>query len=89
MSLTNAFMNIMTSFILETQMKILHWLTEVFIIYGKILNLHIISINLKFLLQLGMMNLICLIKFIFSIQDYFEYIIKKHETIADNSPVQI
>ena len=23
------------------------------------------------------------------IQDYFEYIIKKHETIADNSPVQI
>ena len=24
-----------------------------------------------------------------AIQDYFEYIIKKHETIADNSPVQI
>ena len=23
------------------------------------------------------------------IQDYFEYIIKKHEAIADNSPVQI
>ena len=23
------------------------------------------------------------------IQDYFEYIIKKHETIADNSPLQI
>ena len=23
------------------------------------------------------------------IQDYFEYIIKKHKTIADNSPVQI
>ena len=23
------------------------------------------------------------------IQDYFEYIIKKHETIADNLPVQI
>ena len=23
------------------------------------------------------------------IQDYFEYIIKKHETIVDNSPVQI
>ena len=23
------------------------------------------------------------------IQDYFEYIIKKHETIADNTPVQI
>ena len=23
------------------------------------------------------------------IQDYFKYIIKKHETIADNAPVQI
>ena len=23
------------------------------------------------------------------IQDYFEYIIKKHETIADNAPIQI
>ena len=23
------------------------------------------------------------------IQDYFEYIIKKHETIADNPPIQI
>ena len=27
--------------------------------------------------------------FVFDIQDYFEYIIKKHETIADNPPVQI
>ena len=26
---------------------------------------------------------------VFDIQDYFEYIIKKHETIADNCPVQI
>ena len=26
---------------------------------------------------------------IFNIQDYFEYIIKKYETISDNSPVQI
>ena len=26
---------------------------------------------------------------LFDIQDYFEYIIKKHETIADNPPVQI
>ena len=25
----------------------------------------------------------------FDIQDYFEYIIKKHETVADNPPVQI
>ena len=27
--------------------------------------------------------------YVSDIQDYFEYIIKKHETIADNSPVQI
>ena len=27
--------------------------------------------------------------FVSDIQDYFEYIIKKHETIADNSPMQI
>ena len=26
---------------------------------------------------------------VFDIQDYFEYIIKKHQTIADNPPVQI
>ena len=26
---------------------------------------------------------------VFDIQDYYEYIIKKHETIADNPPVQI
>ena len=26
---------------------------------------------------------------VFDIQDYFEYIIEKHETIADNPPVQI
>ena len=33
-----------------------------------------------------MMNLICLMP---AIQDYFEQITKKHETIADNPPVQI
>ena len=39
--------------------------------------------------QIGMMNLICLMDLIwFLIQDYFEYIIKKHETVADNFPVQ-
>ena len=27
--------------------------------------------------------------YVSDIQDYFEYIIKKHETITDNSPVQI
>ena len=54
-------------------------------------NVYIMTINLKYLLQLGMMNLI----FpdgsysISDIQDYFEYIIKKNETIANNPPVQI
>ena len=38
-----------------------------------------------------MMNLICLMDHILlrDIQDYFEYIIKKHETIANNPPLQI
>ena len=36
------------------------------------------------------MNLICLMDVIlFLIEDYFEYIIKKHETVEDNPPVQI
>ena len=35
------------------------------------------------------MNLIWLTDPISDIQNYFEYIIKKHETIADNPPVQI
>ena len=42
--------------------------------------------------QHGMMNLIYLMDFIVSdIQDYFEYIIEKHETTTDtdNPPVQI
>ena len=37
-----------------------------------------------------MMNLISLFNYSVSdIQDYFEYIIEKHEAIADNPPVQI
>ena len=39
-----------------------------------------------------MINLTCLMKLSYSIsdiQDYFEYIIKKHETITNNPPVQI
>ena len=40
--------------------------------------------------QLGMMSLICPMSYsVFDIQDYFEYIIKKHEAITDNPPVQI
>ena len=43
-------------------------------------NLNITTINLKFQLQKFQFN---------EIQDYFECIIKKHETIADNPSVQI
>ena len=45
---------------LKTQINILHWLIQVFMIYGKTLNLHITTIHLTFRLQLGIMNLICL-----------------------------
>ena len=48
------------------------------------LNLSTTTINLKFLLQLGMMSLICLMDLIL----FLTYIIKKHEAIVDN-PVQI
>ena len=57
----------------------------------KTLNLNATTINLKYVLQLGIvssiypMDLTTLNK----IQDYFEYVIKKHGTIADNPPVQI
>ena len=44
------------------------------------------------MLQLGIMNLICLMDHIlfhvFKVQE-FEYIIKKHETIANKAPVQV
>ena len=47
--------------ILKTQAtKIFDWLIEVFTKHGEILILHITKINLKFQLQLGMINLTCL-----------------------------
>ena len=61
-----------------------------FIIRGKTLNLNIRTINLKILLQLGMMNLISDGSYSISgIQDYFECFVKNHEIIADNLPVEI
>ena len=49
------------------------------------------KINLKYLLQLGMMNLICLMDHILfqTFKVILNTLLKKHETIADNSPVQI
>ena len=61
------------------------------ITHGKTLNQHITTINLKFLLQLGMIlfDLPDGSYSIEDIQDYFEFIIKKHETLTENPPVQI
>ena len=66
-------------------------MTLVFIRYGKILNLHITTINSKYLLQTGIMNLVCLMDHILlrTFKIIFEYIFKNHETITDNIPVQI
>ena len=50
------------------------------------------TINTKFMLGLGMILLIYLMVLILMvlihIQDYFEFIIKKHETLAEIPPVQ-
>ena len=50
------------------------------------------TINTKFMLGLGMILLIYLMVLILivliHIQDYFEFIIKKHETLAEIPPVQ-
>ena len=59
-SLRKFFMNLLTSLILKIQIKILYWLIYVFITHRKTLNLNITTISFKFLLQLGMMNLIYL-----------------------------
>ena len=66
-------------------------MTLVFIRYGKILNLHITTINSKYLLQPGIMNLVCLMDHILlrTFKIIFENIFKNHETITNNIPVQI
>ena len=46
------------------------------------LEIHVLTWNDEFNLPDGSYS-------ISEIQDYFEYILKKHETIADNAPVQI
>ena len=48
-------------------------------------------LNLKYQLQHGMKNLNCLMDHnsVSDIQDYFEHIIKKHETVTDNSSIRI
>ena len=46
----------------------------------------IATINLKYLHQLGMKLLIYTID---DIQDYFEFIIKKHEMVTNNTPIKV
>ena len=59
------------------------------ITHGKTSNQHT-AINLKCQHQLQMMNLTFLMDHILlDIQDYFEFIIKKHETLAEKPVVQI
>ena len=48
-----------------------------------------ITINLKYQHQLGMNHLPDGSYNISEIQDYIEYIIKKHETIGENAPILI
>ena len=58
--------------------------------HGKTLNLSTTKINLKYQLQLGMKLLICLmVHILLMIYNIDEFIIKKHETLTDNSPIQI
>ena len=52
----NFFTNLLIN--LKTQIKILHWLIQVFVTLGKTLNLHII---IKFLPQVGMINFVSLV----------------------------
>ena len=51
----------------------------------KIIKTHTITVNLKYLHQHGMINL----NYMMDIQDYFEYILKKHRESTDKPSVQI
>ena len=63
-----------------------------FISHGKTYKAHTITMNLKYQLQHGMINLNCLMDCTYSIsniQDYFEYILKKHGENIDKPSVKI
>ena len=62
----------------------------VFTIHGKTQKAHTITMNLKYQLQHGMVNLNYLMGHTESdIQGYFEYILKKHNEKIDNSSIYI
>ena len=90
MSLTNLFISLLTNLILKPQTtKILDWLS----IYYAWKNIKSEYNNNKFKISAPTWN----DEFdlpdgsysIADIQDYFEFIIKKHETLAENPPIQI
>ena len=90
MSLTNLFINLLTNLILKPQTtKILDWLS----IYYAWKNIKSEYNNNKFKISAPTWN----DEFdlpdgsysIADIQDYCEFIIKKHETLAENPPIQI
>ena len=90
MSLTIFFINLLKSLILKTQIKIFplaNWS-----IYYTWKNIKSPYNNKKFKISSPIWNnqfdLINGSHSITDIQDYIEYIIKKHETIADNPPMQ-
>ena len=60
----------------------------VFTIHGKLQRAHTKTTDLEYQLQLGIINLKCLMDRIL-IQDYFEYVIRKYETLTDNPPIRI
>ena len=82
---------LLTISILKILIKILRWLNQAFLTHGNTLNLHITTINLKYLPQLGMMNLIYLMDHILYVihRIILNTLLKTQETVADNSPIQI
>ena len=52
-------------------------------------NDNLIFILILILIYIVIVIVILILIYIADIQDYFEFIIKKHETLTDNLPVQI
>ena len=92
MSPANLFITLLTNLILKLLItKILDWLIWVFTTRGK--NIRTEYINNKFKISAPTWNDTFDLPdgsySISDIQDYFEFIIKKHETLRENPPIQI
>ena len=94
MSLTNLFISLLTNLILKPQItKTLDWLSTTHgNIYYTWKNIKSAYNNNKFKISASTSNdefdLSDGSYSISDIPDYFEFIIKKHETLAENSPIQ-